>query len=140
GVEPRERALEPETPAIEDGVVHDLVQQHREVEDRESLDERQRNPDERVRAGDEPPRCERQDEELAARDYQVPRGALLVQRLQLGSCERRGELGAKRGGVSTVEVALQGLTPIVLGGWEKGVGSSSTPCALRPTPYALERQ
>ena len=34
--------------SLEDGVVQDLVQQHREVEDCESLDERERNPDQGV--------------------------------------------------------------------------------------------
>ena len=47
-VEPCQRALEARAPTLEDGVVHDFVQQHREVEDRESLDERERNPDKRV--------------------------------------------------------------------------------------------
>ena len=49
GVEPAQRALRGRTPALEDRVVHDLVQQHREVEDGESLHEGQRNPDQRVR-------------------------------------------------------------------------------------------
>ena len=45
GVEEAEQPLGAFVPALEDRVVHDLVQEHGEVEDRESLHEGQRNPD-----------------------------------------------------------------------------------------------
>ena len=48
-------------PALEDGVVHDLVEEYGEVENREPLHEGQRNPDRRVREVDQRPRGRRED-------------------------------------------------------------------------------
>ena len=51
----REHPLGARAPPIEDRVMHDFVQQHREIEHRESLNERQRYPDDRVRPEDQRP-------------------------------------------------------------------------------------
>ena len=93
GVEPAERALRGGTPAREDGVVHDLVQQHREVEDGEPLDEHERDPDQRVRDRDKSPGGQREDRELPRRDQAVARGVLLVKGAHLLARQRMAELG-----------------------------------------------
>ena len=53
--------------ALEHVVVQHLVQQDREVEDREALHEGQRNPDERVFEADEAPGRKSQDDKLPNR-------------------------------------------------------------------------
>ena len=85
-------------------MVDDLVQQHGEVEDGEALDERERNPDERIRDGDQSPRRQRQHRELPRRDQQMPSPALGVKGLHLVARQRGAELGPKRRGVLTVMV------------------------------------
>ena len=55
---------------LEDRVMHDLVQHHREVEDREPLDQRERNPDQRVVEVDQPPGADSQDTELTGRNQE----------------------------------------------------------------------
>jgi hypothetical protein len=54
--------------------MHDLVQQHGEIEDREPLDDRERHPDERVRETDQSVRREAKHHELPGRDGEMPRG------------------------------------------------------------------
>ena len=72
-------ALGERTAAVEDRVVHDLVQQDREVEDRESLHERQRDPDQRVLEMDESPGGAGENRELPHGDDAVPPAGLAVE-------------------------------------------------------------
>ncbi len=95
-VEPAERALGGWTAALEDCMVHDLVQQHGEVEDGKPLHERQRDPDERVRNRDEAPRAQSEDRELPRSDQQVPRRVFLVERDQRLARQRTTQLGPQR--------------------------------------------
>ena len=59
---------------LEDRVVHDLVQQDREVEDREPLHERERDPDQRILEADQSPGRQAEDRELPGRNQQVAGG------------------------------------------------------------------
>jgi hypothetical protein len=71
-VEQGQGTLGPGMAALENRVVHHFVEHHREVEDREPLNERQRDPDQRVAVVDQPPGADRQQRELPDRDRQVP--------------------------------------------------------------------
>ena len=76
------RIQEPECPlrapmaALEHGVVHDLVQQDGEVEDREALNQGERDPDQRMLEMDETPGRQREDCELPHRHDPVAPGVL----------------------------------------------------------------
>src|SRR5713226_170242 len=78
-VQPSQRALKGRMTAIEDGVVHDLVQEYCEVEDRESLYERQGDPYEWMSECHEPPGRQPENQKLPAGDGQMPQRALLMQ-------------------------------------------------------------
>ena len=95
-------------PPLEDRVVHDLVQQHREVEDREALDERERDPDERVRERISAQVAERQDRELPRGDGEMARRRLPVQLAHLVARQRGAELGAELRRPLAVIVRLHG--------------------------------
>jgi hypothetical protein len=81
----RDRVQQPQKPLrdgslpLEDDAVDDLVQQDREVENREALHEGQRHPDQRVVEMDEPPRRKPQERELPRRHHEVPGGRLPVE-------------------------------------------------------------
>jgi len=91
---------------LEDGVVHHLVEQHREVEDREALDERQRDPDRGVVETDETPGAEAQQGELPGRDEQVSSRHLAVQLPQLPPVDRGRQVGMERSDVPAVVMSL----------------------------------
>ena len=74
-------------------MVHDLVQQDGEIEDGEALDERERDPDQRVLEADEAPRRQPEHEELTHGDDPVPPRGFLVQILQLLARKRVRQLG-----------------------------------------------
>ena len=107
-VEPPERALRRGTAALEDGVVHHFVQQHREVEDRQPLHERERNPDQRIRNRDERPGAQPENCELPRGDQQVPRRVLLVERDERLTGQRAAELGPQRRSVLAVMMRFHG--------------------------------
>jgi hypothetical protein len=66
--------------------VHNLVQQNGEVKDRESLDERERHPQQRP-----------ENQELPDGYQQMARGAFFVQLPQHGPRDGLAELGPQRG-------------------------------------------
>src|SRR3954451_11193241 len=91
------QTLESWTPPLEDCVVHDLVQQHGEIEDGKSLDERERNPDQRMLEADEAPRREPEDGELARGDRDVTERRLAMQLAHQIAGDGAAELGPERG-------------------------------------------
>src|SRR4029079_6852415 len=105
-----EHALGERMPPLEDGVMHDLVQEHSEIEDREPLDERQRDPDERVIEADERPRPDPQDRELTRRDNEVAQWLLPVQIPHLLARDGRAQLSTESSRVLRVVVGLHGLS------------------------------
>jgi len=78
------------------------VQQHREIEDGEPLDERERDPDQRLLETDESPRREAEDRELADADREVPDGLFLVEIAHLRARDRSAQLGPERSRVLRV--------------------------------------
>ncbi len=91
-------------------MVHDLVQQNGEVEDREPLDDGERNPDQRVLEPDQRPGRQRQDAELPHRDGEVPPRGFLVQLPHLLARDGSAQLSTERGRVRGVIVGLHGFT------------------------------
>jgi len=88
--------------------MHHFVEQHREIEDRESLHERQRHPLQRVGDGDETPRSQTQNHELPCRDHRMARCGFRMERTQRFHRQRMPELGPQRRRVLTVMVRLHG--------------------------------
>ena len=113
GVQPAERPLEIWTPSLEHRVMHDLVQQDREVEDREALHEGERNPDERVGEGDQAPRGKPQDGELPRCDQEMTDAALAVERFELVTRNGRGQLCPQSRRMGAVEMAFHGADDIL---------------------------
>src|SRR4051812_14560449 len=70
-IQQREDPLGCGTPAVKNRVMHDLMQKYREVENRESLNQRQRYPDQGIFESDQSPRRESQHRELSSRDDEV---------------------------------------------------------------------
>ena len=89
---------------LEHQVVQHLVQEHREVEDREALNEREGNPDERVIETDEAPGRQSQYRELPGRDDEVPNGRLPVQVPHLLAGDGFAQLSAKADGMLRIVV------------------------------------
>ena len=81
------------TAALEHGVVHDLVQQDGEVEDREALDQGERDPDQRMLEMDETPGRQPEDRELPHRHDPVAPGVLAMQLAQLLPWQGFAQLG-----------------------------------------------
>src|SRR2546428_7068920 len=109
-VEIREDAFPSRARPLEDRVMYDLVQQNREVEDGEALNECQRNPDQRVREADKSPRHETEDCELpGGNEEMTPRRA----RVELDEKLPRqlaAQLGTKRCRRLAVVVGLHGIS------------------------------
>src|SRR5919197_6680423 len=113
--EPLRRRMTPD----KDRVVHDLVQQHREIEDRKTLNEGEGNPDERMLVPDQPPGGERQNRELAESDGAVPRWLLSVQIAHLIARNRRAELRPQPNRMLRVMVRFHGGSIVTAGSRRK---------------------
>ena len=100
---------------LENRVVDDLVQENREVENRQSLDQRQRHPDERVVEMDESPRRERQNGKLARRHGKMAKGGLPVKHAQLVARNGFAQLSPKSNRVLREVVGLHESVPILTG-------------------------
>ena len=81
---------------LEHVVVQHFVQQDGEIEDREALHERERNPDERVLEPDEPPGRQPQDRKLPDRHDEVTDRRLAMERAQHVARDRLAELSLQR--------------------------------------------
>src|SRR5207237_4478148 len=133
--------------ARKDRVVHDLVQQHREIEDRKALDEGEGNPDQRILVPDQPPRGERKNAELADRDREVPQWLLLMQIAHLIARNRRAELGPQPSRMLRVMVRFHGgsivtgsgIKPHALGRLTAQDGSRLAPETVTVTVPGPER-
>jgi hypothetical protein len=99
----------------ENRVMYDLVEKDREVKDRQSLNERQRYPDQRILEPNQAPRGERKNAELSSCDDEMPPGTLLVQLAHLVARDRRAELSSERNGVLGIIVGLHGNNSILAG-------------------------
>ena len=89
---------------LEDRVMHDLVQEDREIEDGESLHDREGDPDERVLEMDESPGRQPENRELAERDQQMPCAGLSMKDAHLVARDRAPELRPQARGVLRVVV------------------------------------
>ena len=92
-VEQRQRALRRRARPLEDGVVHDLVQHHGEVEDGEALHQGERHPHQRVAVVNQAPGAGAEQRELAEGDCQMPRRGLAVEIAQQLAGNGLPELG-----------------------------------------------
>ena len=82
----------------------------RKFENRQSLDKRERNPDERVVEMDEPPRRQRQNGKLARGHSKVPKGRLLVKHSHLVARNGFAQLRPQSNRVLREVMALHGKT------------------------------
>src|SRR6185503_6488732 len=80
----------------EDRVMHDLVEKNREVKDRQSLNKRQRYPDQRILEPNQAPRGERENAELSSCHHEMPPGSLLVEVAHLVARDRSAQLSSER--------------------------------------------
>jgi len=81
---------------FEDVVVQDFVKKDREIEDRESLHERQRDPNQGVLETDESPRRKAEDRKLTDPHNEVTNGGFLMERAQLISGQGLRQIGLER--------------------------------------------
>jgi hypothetical protein len=100
---------------LENRVVDDLVKQNREVENRESLNERQRNPDEWVVEMDESPRRQPKHGKLPRRHGEVAKGGLPVKLAHLVARNGFAQLSPERNRMLREIVGLHGSVPILTG-------------------------
>ena len=96
GIKEAEYAFGPGTGSLENGVMDDLVQQNREVEDGEPLNDRERDPDERTIEMDQSPGAKRDDRKLPRGHGTVPPAGLLMQIAQQGAGESFAQLSFQR--------------------------------------------
>ena len=87
-------------------MVDNLVQKYREVEDGESLDQYQRNPEERMLEADERDGRQPENRKLARGDEQVPGRRLPVQLTQSVARYDLAKLRLERDGAPAVKVCL----------------------------------
>jgi len=87
-------------------VVHHLVQEHREVEDREALNEHERRDQPRIRGRDEKRRRRGEQGELARGNQQVARRPLRMERAQPIARHGAAELVPQPRRMLRVEVRL----------------------------------
>ena len=93
GIQESEQPLRARAASLEDGVVHDFMQQDGEVEDREALHQGQGNPDQRMLEMDEAPGRQCENRELSHSDNPVPPGVLAVQSAQFFPRQGFAQLG-----------------------------------------------
>src|SRR6185436_19847747 len=106
GVQQTEDSLRHGAAAFENRVMDDFVQKNGEVKDRQTLNKRQRYPDERILESNQSPRGERQDGELSSCNDEMPPGILPVQFAHLVARDRCAQLSSERHSVLGVVVGL----------------------------------
>ena len=117
----RRRVEQPEDPRRqrvrprEHVVMQDLVQQDREVEDREALHERERHPDQRVFEANQSPGRQREDRELPQRDREVPGRRLAMEPPQFVARNGTAELGLELNGMVRVVPGFHGGSIVTRG-------------------------
>src|SRR4029453_4125066 len=102
-------------PPCKNRVMHDLVQENREVKDRQSLNECQRYPDQGILETNQAPRGERENAELSSCHDEMPPGNLLVELAHLVARDRSAQLSSERYRVLGVIVGLHGNCLILAG-------------------------
>src|SRR4051812_7728497 len=122
-IEQRQNPFHDRAAPLENRVVNDLVQQDGEVENRESLHQRQRHPDEWVVETDEAPRSEREDCKLSRCHRGVPPGIFLVQLAHLFARKRPPKLSSERNRVLRVVMRFHGNKQLYPGSGMRDPGS-----------------
>src|SRR5262245_59169634 len=105
-VEQPQYAFSNRTPAFKNRVMHDLVQKDREIENRQTLEERERHPDQRIFEPNESPGGARQDGELPSCDDEVAPRSLPVEFAHLVARDSSAQLSSERNRVLRVIVGL----------------------------------
>src|SRR4051794_29284890 len=140
-IEQRQNPFHDRAAPLENRVVNDLVQQDGEVENRESLHQRQRHPDEWVVETDEAPRSEREDCKLSRCHRGVPPGIFLVQFAHLFARKRPPKLSSERNRVLRVVMRFHGNKQLYPGSVVRDPGSdpNSTADRIRRPGWGMRR-
>ena len=102
-------------PPFKNRVMHDLVQKDREIENRQTLNQRERHPNERILEANQSPGGDCQDGELSSCDREVPPRGLAVQLAHLVARDSRAQLSSECNRVLGVVVGLHGYSSILAG-------------------------